>query len=168
VSSVQKGAKLDRMPDIMSVILKKNCFKNEDLLLSGVSNHCVIPDTFHTFIDCDDVRLSDLLAVLEEKRYRDMGDWLILNTSPWHFSLANFVCLSWNDYAVLLQDFPLAHEGYVHYTFKKGYAVLRLGAKYGIAPAIMYRLSNVPVGVKYCINCYQQIFHFSEYLKQIE
>jgi hypothetical protein len=171
VSTVQKeGGRLSSvgLPDVMSVIIKRGCFKDEDLLLSGVTNHCNTLGIFHTFIDCDDIgSLSDILAVLEEKKYRDMGDWLILNTSPWNFSLANFARLSWNDYIVLLQNFPLVHDGYLHYTAEKGYAALRLGAKYGIAPTITYRLSSIPVGVKYCKTCYNQFFHLSEYLQQL-
>ena len=159
-----------RTSDFPSIIIKKDCFKKEDRVFMGDANFCVKDptfNTFHAFIDCDDVLLRDIVGLLEKARYRRMGTWLVIFTSPWHFSLANFARISWNEYVVLLSDFPLAHEGYVHYTLGKGYGVLRLGAKYGISPAMMYKLSNEPVGFRYCQTCYQSFFQDWKELKKV-
>ncbi len=156
-----------KLPDIGSLIIKEGCFEKEDRLFMGVANLChVASDTYHAFIDCDDVLLRNILNTLDRDRYKRMGTWLILNTSPWHFSLANFARIDWHEYVTLLSEFPLAHEGYVHYTLQKGYGVLRLGAKYGIAPKLMYRISNEPLGFTYCAQCYRQMFHVWNKLKQ--
>jgi len=100
-----------------------------------MTNHCTRKG-YHTYIDCDDTKLTDILDYVEEQ---GMGYWYILNSSPHHFSLLNFNRISWKRYKRILGTCPVVHKEYVYCTVKKGYGVLRIGAKDGIAPRLLYR-----------------------------
>lgn len=142
----QEDEYCDKGLGIKSFIWKKNAFRGKVTLEFGRSNHCSVKgdSVFHLFIDCDNIRLSKLLdrITLLRKKFPELAKvkFVILSTSPSHFSVASFVRLTWKKYLKILWyavDIGMEHEGHAVYTTGKGYAVLRTGAKDGIVPRAM-------------------------------
>jgi hypothetical protein len=166
---------MDSKLEVKSVIVKQGAFNNETTLHIGVPNYCYKgnDDVFHLFLDCDDVKLRKIFEgiILLRKRFPELAEekFLILGTSPFHFSVASFVRLTWNrcretmTYAV---EIGLEHYGHAFYSYGKGYAVLRFGAKNGIVPQLLYSVGDTVV-CKRCFKEFKSIFslfdHAGEY-----
>jgi hypothetical protein len=149
---------------IKNYIWKRNAFKDDQTLHCGPSNHCDLNDEqFHLFLDCDDVKLRKLLDGIDKmrKRFKELRSekFFISNTSLDHFSIIAFVSMTWAKYRQMLWyavKIGLAHDGYAYYSTGKKYAVLRLGAKDGIAPKIMYSVGDT-ITCKHCSEEFEKI-----------
>jgi hypothetical protein len=150
---------------VRSFILKPNALKESTNLHMGFTNHCYKGDKiFHLFLDCDRVKLGKIfdgiLLLREEFPELHRVKFLILSTSPFHFSLVSFVRLSWKRYLEILWyavEIGIEHEGHAVYSMGKGYAVLRVGAKYGIVPTILCSIGT-NVSCKKCLREFTNIF----------
>jgi hypothetical protein len=154
---------------VKSFIWKRGAFADDEVpMLKGITSHCTHcngRELFHLYLDCDD--LSNLRQMLDRidvlrKRFRELASakFLIVQTSPWNFSLASFPRLTWERYLDVLWfgvKIGLVHEGYAVYTMTKGYAVLRTGAKNGVVPTILYSIGDVVT----CKKC------FGEFVEEI-
>lgn len=150
---MSKGEKEEDMPEfeVHSFIWKKGAFKGDLTLHCGRSNHCTVKgDTvFHLYIDCDDIPISNLFAGIESLRNKfpelEKIRFIILETSPAHYSTAAFTHLSWERYLEILWyavEIGIEHEGHAFYTTGKGYGVLRTGGKDGIVPHILFMVGE--------------------------
>lgn len=143
---------------VESYIWKARAFQGEQHLNVGLTNHCG-QGGFHLYLDCDDYanlrQIFDRLDLLK-KRFNELANekFLILQTSPWHFSIASFEMLTWKRYLEVLWfavEIRLEHEGHAVYSMSKGYAVLRTGAKEGVVPKILYSIGDTIA----CNQCYR-------------
>ena len=135
--TVGEIVKVDNMwgpEDLKRLIVREDAFPIGQKIYMGSTNHCVLKG-FHTYIDCDEVRLRKILDFIESQ---DMGTWYILQTSPFHWSILNFKRIGWKAYMKLLNDSGLAHPAYIYCTGLKGYAVIRQGGKSGLVPRLRY------------------------------
>jgi hypothetical protein len=146
--------------EVRSFIWKKGAFKGDLTLHQGRSNHCSVKGdkVFHLYLDCDEVKLRTIFDGILELRNKfpelSKVKFLILNTSPFHFSLVAFVRLCWKRYLEILWyavEIGIEHEGHAAYSMGKGYAVLRTGAKDGIVPRAMFFLGERTV-CRTCLN----------------
>lgn len=147
---------------VESFIWKARAFQGEQHFNVGLTNHCnhsKKEGLFHLYLDCDDYanlrQILDRLDLLKE-RFNELSNakFLILQTSPWHFSIASFVMLTWKRYLEVLWfavEIGLEHEGHAVYSMVKGYAVLRTGAKDGVVPKILYSIGDTIA----CKQCYR-------------
>lgn len=144
---------LDELPpfEVKSFIWKKGAFRGDLTLHQGLSNHCSVKGdkTFHLFLDCDAVKLRTIFdgILLLRNKFPELArvKFLILNTSPFHFSLVAFARLSWKRYLEILWyavEIGIEHSGHAAYSMGKGYAVLRTGGKDGIVPRIMSQIGD--------------------------
>lgn len=154
---MQEGKKqdkgLDELPpfEIRSFIWKKGAFRGDLTLEQGRSNHCSVRGdrVFHLYLDCDVVKLRTIFdrILLLRRKFPELArvKFLIINTSPFHFSLAAFVRLSWKRYLEILWyavEIGIEHQGHAVYSMSKGYAVLRTGAQDGIVPRLMAQIGD--------------------------
>lgn len=124
--------------DIKRLILKEGGLRDGQIIRVGMSNHCR-QKGYHSYIDCDDTKLTDILDYLKTARPSSMGYWYILQSSPHKFSILNFQRISWRAYKRVLGTCLVVHREYVYCTVGKGYGVLRIGAKEGIVPRLLFR-----------------------------
>jgi hypothetical protein len=149
---------------IKNYIWRRNAFKDDQTLHCGLSNHCDLNDKrFHLFLDCDEVKIRKQLDCIAKmkKKFKELRSekFQIINTSPDHFSIVAFASMSWAKYRQMLWyavKIGLAHDGYAFYSTSKRYAVLRLGAKDGIVPKIMYSIGDA-ITCKQCSDEFEKI-----------
>jgi len=130
---------------VVSYIWKNNAFRGDLTLERGLSNNCSVKGdkVFHLYLDCDAVPLRTIFDGILElwNKFPELMNvkFLILSSSPFHYSLAAFPYLSWKRYLEILWyavEIGIEHQGHAVYSMTKGYAVLRTHAKDGIVPRL--------------------------------
>jgi len=133
------------------VIMYPHVFKDE-MFLVGLDNTCS-EGGFHVFLDCDDQPLGKVLAYAERLSERLGCRVFLCESSPWKWQLLCYANVSWPHYLSILEDadrFGVLDSAYRYCTEKKGYGVLRVGAKpFGSSPRFVY---SVGYGCG-CVKC---------------
>jgi hypothetical protein len=147
--------------EVKSFVWKKGAFKGDLTLHQGRSNHCSVKgdSVFHLYLDCDDAKLRKIFdgILLLRKRFPELSrvKFYIVNSSLNRFSIVAFARMSWKRHLEIMWyavEVGLEHYGHAFYSTRKGYAVLRTGAKDGIAPRILFELGETVV----CKTCMRE------------
>lgn len=148
---------------VKSFIWKRGAFGKEDQSLHvGDPTYCthVKGKLFHLlYLDCDNRPLRTIQNGIEilRQEFPELAKekFFIINSSSNHFSLASFVRLSWSRCLDIMWrsiELGIEHQGHAYYSKRKGYAVLRTGAKDGIVPRILYSIGDTIT----CKKCFKE------------